>query len=96
MALLFSKIWRTGIVTEDLPPPLRGLAAARHADMLLVTGPVTRNMELPLRRTWEATPDPKLVVAVGDWARTCGLFAGSHAVVGGVDRVVPVDRFVPG
>jgi len=72
------------------------VASPRHADMLLVTGPVTRNMELPLRKTWEATPDPKLVVAVGDCARTCGVFAGSYAVVGGVDRVVPVDRFVPG
>ena len=64
--------------------------------MLLVTGPVTRNMELPLRRTWEATPDPKLVVAVGDCARTCGVFAGSYAVVGSVDRVVPVDLFIDG
>ena len=150
MALLFSKIWRTGIVTEDLGPgrdePLRlaraieertrlllgrslairevdagscngceieisaltgpvydcerfgvrFVASPRHADMLLVTGPVTRNMELPLRKTWEATPDPKLVVAVGDCARTCGVFASSYAVVGGVDRVVPVDLYVDG
>lgn len=150
MALLFSKIWRTGIVTEDLPPGdgeasvvaraieertrrllgrslsirevdagscngceleitalnspvydcerfgIRFVPSPRHVDMLLVTGPVTRNMELPLRKTWEATPDPKLVVAVGDCARTCGVFAGSYAVVGGVDRVIPVDWFVPG
>jgi Ni,Fe-hydrogenase III small subunit len=150
MALLFSKIWRTGIVTEDLGPgrdePLylaraieertrlllgrslairevdagscngceieigaltgpvydcerfgvRFVASPRHADMLLVTGPVTRNMELPLRKTWEATPDPKLVVAVGDCARNCGVFASSYAVIGGVDRVVPVDLYVDG
>ncbi len=150
MALLFSKIWRTGIATEGWPAgdgeafevaraiderarrllgrslairevdagscngceleigALNGpvydcerfgihfVASPRHADMLLVTGPVTRNMELPLRRTWEATPDPKLVVAVGDCARTCGVFAGSYAVAGSVDRVIPVDLFVPG
>ena len=150
MALLFSKMWRTGLVTEDLHPAddgalrlarsiderarrllgrslairevdagsckgceieitalggpvydcerfgIRFVASPRHADMLLVTGPVTRNMELPLRRTWEATPDPKLVVAVGDCARTCGVFAGSYAVVGSVDRVVPVDLFIDG
>ena len=75
---------------------IRFVASPRHADMLLVTGPVTRNMELPLRKTWEATPGPRLVVAVGDCARTCGVFAGSYAVVGGVDRVIPVDLFVPG
>ena len=150
MALLFSKMWRTGVVTEEIPAGgdealllaraveectrrllgrslairevdagscngceieisglngptydcerfgLRFVASPRHADMLLVTGPVTRNMELPLRKTWEAAPDPKLVVAVGDCARTCGVFAGSYAVVGGVDRVIPVDLFVPG
>jgi len=72
------------------------VASPRHADLLLVTGPVTRNMEVPLRKTWEATPAPKLVVAVGDCARTCGVFAGSYAVVGSVDRVVPVDVFVDG
>ena len=53
-------------------------------------------MELPLRKTYEATPDPKLVVAVGDCARTCGVFAGSYAVVGSVDKVIPVDVFVDG
>lgn len=72
------------------------VASPRHADLLLVTGPVTRNMEIPLRRTYEATPDPKLVVAVGDCARTCGVFRGSYAVAGSVDRIVPVDAFVDG
>ncbi|OGQ78896.1 MAG: hydrogenase [Deltaproteobacteria bacterium RIFCSPLOWO2_12_FULL_60_19] len=72
------------------------VASPRHADMLLVTGPVTRNMEVPLRKTYEATPDPKLVVAVGDCAKTCGVFQGSYAVVGSVDAVIPVDVFVHG
>jgi Ni,Fe-hydrogenase III small subunit len=72
------------------------VASPRHADLLLVTGPVTRNMELPLRLTYEATPEPKVVVAAGDCARTCGVFAGSYAVVGSVDRVIPVDIFVAG
>jgi Ni,Fe-hydrogenase III small subunit len=72
------------------------VASPRHADMLLVTGPVTRNMAVPLRKTWEATPDPKLVVAVGDCARTCGVFRGSYAVAGSVDTIVPVDVFVDG
>src|SRR3989441_8896116 len=72
------------------------VASPRHADMLLVTGPVTRNMEIPLRKTYEATPDTKLVVAVGDCARTCGVFAGSYAVAGSVDSVIPVDVFVDG
>src|SRR5438128_2583228 len=72
------------------------VASPRHADMLLVTGPVTRNMEVPLRKTYEATPDPKLVVAVGDCAQTCGVFKGSYAIAGSVDKVVPVDVFVPG
>jgi Ni,Fe-hydrogenase III small subunit len=72
------------------------VASPRHADLLLVTGPVTRNMEVPLRKTYEATPDPKLVVAVGDCARTCGVFAGSYAVAGSVDQIIPVDVFVSG
>jgi Ni,Fe-hydrogenase III small subunit len=75
---------------------IRFVASPRHADLLLVTGPVTRNMAVPLRKTWEATPDPKLVVAVGDCARTCGVFRGSYAVAGSVDAVVPVDVFVDG
>src|SRR5437667_12571257 len=148
--LLFSKIWRTGLVTEVLeagdPATLEigrileqrikrllgralairevdagscngceleivGLtspvydserfgvhfvASPRHADLLLVTGPVTRNMEVPLRKTYEATPAPKLVVAVGDCARTCGVFKGSYAVAGSVDEIIPVDVFVDG
>ncbi len=72
------------------------VASPRHADLLLVTGPVTRNMEEPLRRTYEATPAPKLVVAVGDCAKTCGVFQGSYAVVGPVDRIVPVDVTIAG
>jgi Ni,Fe-hydrogenase III small subunit len=72
------------------------VASPRHADMLLVTGPVTRNMAVPLRKTWDATPEPKLVVAVGDCARTCGVFRGSYAVAGSVDTIVPVDVFVDG
>lgn len=75
---------------------LHFVASPRHADLLLVTGPVTRNMEIPLRKTYEATPEPKLVVAVGDCAKTCGVFEGSYAVVGPVDAVVPVDVFVAG
>ncbi len=72
------------------------VASPRHADLLLVTGPVTRNMAVPLRKTYEATPAPKLVVAVGDCARTCGVFKGSYAVAGRVDQIVPVDAFVDG
>jgi Ni,Fe-hydrogenase III small subunit len=72
------------------------VASPRHADMLLVTGPVTRNMEVPLRKTYDATPDPKLVVAVGDCARTCGVFKDSYAVAGSVDQFIPVDVVVHG
>jgi Ni,Fe-hydrogenase III small subunit len=72
------------------------VASPRHADMLLVTGPVTRNMEIPLRKTYEATPDPKFVVAVGDCAATCGVFRGSYAVVGPVDRIIPVNVHITG
>ena len=72
------------------------VASPRHADLLLVTGPVTRNMEVPLRKTYEATPAPKLVVGVGDCARTCGVFKGSYAVAGSVDQIIPVDVFVDG
>ena len=75
---------------------LHFVASPRHADMLLVTGPVTRNMEVPLRKTYEATPAPKLVVAVGDCAKHCGVFKGSSAVIGSVADVIPVDTFVPG
>src|SRR5436305_11042188 len=69
----------------------RLVASPRHADALLVTGPVTRNMAAPLRRTFEAVPAPKLVVAVGDCARDCGVFAGAYGVAGAVGDVVPVD-----
>ena len=72
------------------------VASPRHADCLLVTGPVTRNMAEALRRTWEATPDPKIVIAVGDCGRDGGIFAGSYAVCGGVADVIPVDAVIPG
>ena len=75
---------------------IRFVASPRHADVLMVTGPVTRNMQEALARTWRATPDPKWVVAVGDCARDGGLFAGSYAVVGGVSEVVPVDLHIRG
>ncbi len=75
---------------------LRFVASPRHADVLLVTGPVTKNMCEALERTWRATPDPKWVVAVGDCARDGGIFAGSYAVVGGVSAVVPVDLHIKG
>ncbi len=75
---------------------LHFVASPRHADLLLVTGPVTLNMRTPLRRTWEATPDPKLVVAIGDCAHDCGVFAGSYAVAGRVQDVIPVDAVVTG
>jgi Ni,Fe-hydrogenase III small subunit len=75
---------------------LHFVASPRHADLLLVTGPVTLNMRTPLRRTWEAMPDPKLVVAIGDCAHDCGVFAGSYAVAGRVQDVIPVDAVVTG
>jgi Ni,Fe-hydrogenase III small subunit len=71
-------------------------ASPRHADGLLVTGPVTHNMAEPLRKTYEAVPEPKLVVAVGDCARNCGVFAGAYGVAGAVSDVVPVDIEIPG
>jgi NADH-quinone oxidoreductase B subunit len=72
------------------------VASPRHADMLLVTGPVTRNMEIALKQTYEATPHPKLVVAVGACAIGGGIFRRSYASCGGVDKVVPVDVYIPG
>jgi Ni,Fe-hydrogenase III small subunit len=75
---------------------LHFVASPRHADVLMVTGPVTRNMREALERTWNAMPDPKWVVAVGDCARDGGCFAGSYAVMGGVGKVVPVDLHIPG
>jgi len=75
---------------------LRFVASPRHADVLLVTGPVTRNMREALQRTYDATPDPKWVVAVGDCAVDGGIFSGSYAVTGGVSNVVPVDLHIRG
>ncbi|HSF04508.1 MAG TPA: NADH-quinone oxidoreductase subunit NuoB [Methylomirabilota bacterium] len=75
---------------------LHFVASPRHADCLLVTGPVTLNMAEALRRTYDATPDPKIVIAVGDCGRDAGIFRGSYAVVGGVADVVPVDAVIPG
>ena len=75
---------------------IRFVASPRHADLLLVTGPVSRNMELALTRTYEATPAPKLVVAVGDCGRGCGIFGTGYATCGGVAAVLPVDVAVPG
>ncbi|MDZ4737573.1 MAG: NADH-quinone oxidoreductase subunit NuoB [Rhodospirillaceae bacterium] len=75
---------------------LRFVASPRHADLLLVTGPVTKNMRAALEFTWQAMPDPKWVVAVGDCGRDGGCFAGSYAVGGGVAAVLPVDLHIPG
>lgn len=75
---------------------LRFVASPRHADVLLVTGPLTRNMREALERTYRATPDPKWVVAAGDCACTGGLFAGSYACEGGVAAAVPVDLHIRG
>lgn len=75
---------------------LRFVASPRHADVLMVTGPVTKNMREALKRTYEATPNPKWVVAVGACAADGGIFAGSYAVEGGVKDVVPVDLHIPG
>ena len=75
---------------------IRFVASPRHADLLLVTGPVARHMEIALRRTYEATPDPKLVVAIGDCGCTGGIFGENYASVGRVSNVIPVDVAVPG
>jgi Ni,Fe-hydrogenase III small subunit len=75
---------------------IRFVASPRHADMLLVTGPVAKNMEHALRIAYEATPDPKLVVAVGDCGCTGGVFGESYASCGKVANVIPVDVAVPG
>jgi Ni,Fe-hydrogenase III small subunit len=75
---------------------IRFVASPRHADVLLVTGPVTRNMREALLRTYDAVPGPKWVVALGDCANDGGCFAGSYAVVGGVAEVIPVDLHIPG
>ncbi|GLR97895.1 MULTISPECIES: NADH-quinone oxidoreductase subunit B family protein [Bradyrhizobium] len=75
---------------------LRFVASPRHADVLLVTGPVTKNMRQALERTYNATPDPKWVVAVGGCAIDGGIFRGSYACVGGVSETVPVDLHIKG
>jgi Ni,Fe-hydrogenase III small subunit len=75
---------------------VRLVASPRHADALLVTGPVTRNMAVPLAKTFEATPSPKLVIALGDCALNCGVFRGGYGVEGAVSDVVPVDAEIPG
>lgn len=75
---------------------LRFVASPRHADVLLVTGPVTRNMREALERTYAATPDPKWVLSVGNCARDGGCFVGSYAVIGGVSAVLPVDLHIDG
>jgi Ni,Fe-hydrogenase III small subunit len=75
---------------------LRFVASPRHADVLMVTGPVTKNMAQALRRTYDATPDPRWVVAVGDCAADGGIFSGSYALVGGVEEIVPVDLHIRG
>ena len=74
----------------------RLVASPRHADGVLVTGPVTRNMAVPLKKTVEATPQPRVVIAVGDCAHDCGVFRGGYGVVGSVNDVVPVDVSIPG
>ena len=75
---------------------VRLVASPRHADALLVTGPVTKNMAVPLAKTFQATPAPKLVIALGDCALNCGAFCGGYGVEGAVGDVVPVDAEVPG
>ena len=75
---------------------IRFVASPRHADLLLVTGPVSRHMEVALRRTYDATPDPKLVVAVGDCGACGGIFGNGYASCGAVSNVIPVDVAVPG
>ena len=72
------------------------VASPRHADLLLVTGPASRNMEIALKRTYDATPNPKLVVAVGACACSGGIFGDTYATTGGIDKIVPVDVYIPG
>jgi Ni,Fe-hydrogenase III small subunit len=75
---------------------IRFVASPRHADLLLVTGPVSRHMAIALQRTWEATPEPKLVVAAGECACNGGIFGESYASLGRVSKVIPVDVEIPG
>ncbi|HEY0417983.1 MAG TPA: NADH-quinone oxidoreductase subunit NuoB [Acetobacteraceae bacterium] len=85
-----------GIVYDLERFGLRFVASPRHADVLMVTGPVTTNMHEALLRTWNAMPDPKFVVAVGDCAIDGGVFKGSYAITGGADSAVPVDLVIRG
>jgi len=75
---------------------IKFVASPRHADLLLVTGPVSRHMEIALKRTYDATPEPKLVVAIGDCGCTGGIFGENYASLGRVSNVIPVDVAVPG
>jgi Ni,Fe-hydrogenase III small subunit len=75
---------------------IKFVASPRHADLLLVTGPVSRHMEVALKRTYDATPEPKLVVAIGDCGCTGGIFGENYASLGRVSNVIPVDVAVPG
>lgn len=75
---------------------IKFVASPRHADLLLVTGPVSRHMEVALKRTYDATPEPKLVVAIGDCARDGGIFGESYATCGKISNVIPVDVIVSG
>lgn len=72
------------------------VSSPRHADVLLVTGPASRNMEVALRRTYDATPGPKIVVAVGACTLDGGIFGDTYATTGGIDKVIPVDVYIPG
>ncbi len=91
------EIQMLGSIVYDLERfGLRFVASPRHADVLLVTGPVTRTMHQPLVRTWQATPDPKWVVALGDCAIDGGVFKGSYALTGGIDQALPVDLVIRG
>jgi Ni,Fe-hydrogenase III small subunit/formate hydrogenlyase subunit 6/NADH:ubiquinone oxidoreductase subunit I len=72
------------------------VASPRHADGLLVTGPVTKNMELALKKTWDAIPEPKIVIAIGSCAVSGGPYAGHPEVLGGIDTLLPVDLYIPG
>ena len=75
---------------------IKFVASPRHADLLLVTGPVSRHMEIALKRTYDATPEPKLVVAIGDCACDGGIFGESYATCGKISNVIPVDVVVSG
>ena len=103
MLRILNKIWRTGTVTEPRPHDaeierfgVHFVASPRHADALLVTGPVSRHMENALRRTSAATPSPRHVIAAGTCACDGGEFGTSYASCGAVENVIPVDVRIPG